>query len=53
MDVRLDAIGIVVSDLVRSVQFYRLLGVGFENPGDSPQHEAALPSGLRLMLDTE
>lgn len=53
MDVRLDAIGIVVSDLARSVQFYRLLGVGFEDPGDSPHHEATLPNGLRLMLDTE
>ena len=53
MDVRLDAIGIVVSDLARSVQFYRLLGVGFEEPGESPHHEAVLPNGLRLMLDTE
>ena len=53
MEIRLDAIGIVVADLARSVQFYRLLGVGFEDPGDSPHHEATLPNGLRFMMDTE
>ncbi len=48
----LDAIGIVASDLARSVAFYRLLGVPF--PDASDDHlEATLPNGLRLMLDTE
>jgi catechol 2,3-dioxygenase-like lactoylglutathione lyase family enzyme len=49
----LDAIGIVVSDLARSVAFYRLLGVPFGDPGEEDHLEAALPSGVRLMLDTE
>ena len=48
----LNAIGIVVSDLGRSIAFYRLLGVDF--PEDGEGHiEATLPSGTRLMLDEE
>jgi uncharacterized glyoxalase superfamily protein PhnB len=48
----LNAIGIVASDLGRSVVFYRLLGV--ELPEEGEGHiEAALPSGVRLMLDSE
>lgn len=50
---RLDAIGIVVSDLERSVAFYRLLGVAFPDPGEEDHLEATLPNGLRLMLDSE
>ncbi len=48
----LNAIGIVSSDLARSIAFYRLLGVDF--PEDGEGHiEATLPSGVRLMLDEE
>ncbi|HZQ88684.1 MAG TPA: VOC family protein [Gaiellaceae bacterium] len=48
---QLDAIGIVSADLDRSRAFYRLLGVEI---ADGDGHvEAALPNGLRLMLDTE
>jgi len=48
----LNAIGIVASDLRASIAFYSLLGVDF--PADGEGHiEATLPSGLRLMLDTE
>lgn len=46
-----DALGIVVSDLERSMSFYRLLGLEF---GEGQGHvEAALPGGTRFMLDTE
>ena len=46
----LAAIGIVSKDLGASIAFYRLLGVPFPDPhGDHV--EAALSSGLRLMLD--
>ena len=48
---QLDAIGIVSSDLGRTRAFYRLLGVEFAEGGDHV--EAALPNGLRLMVDTE
>jgi uncharacterized glyoxalase superfamily protein PhnB len=48
----LNAIGIVASDIARSIAFYRLLGVDF--PEDGEGHiEATLPSGTRLMLDSE
>jgi uncharacterized glyoxalase superfamily protein PhnB len=48
----LNAIGIVASDLGRSIAFYRQLGV--ELPDDGEGHiEATLPSGVRLMLDAE
>jgi uncharacterized glyoxalase superfamily protein PhnB len=53
---RLDAIGVVVSDLGRAIDFYRRLGIQFpEDPdleGDG-HVEATLPGGLRFMLDTE
>jgi uncharacterized glyoxalase superfamily protein PhnB len=51
---RLDAIGIVAVDMRESIRFYRLLGVEVEDPPEDPaHHEATLPSGLRLMWDTE
>ena len=46
----LNAIGIVASDLGRSVTFYRLLGVDL--PEDCEGHiEATLPAAARSMLD--
>ncbi len=48
----LNALGIVASDLGRSIAFYRLLGVDFPEDGDG-HIEATLPSGMRLMLDEE
>ena len=48
----LNAIGIVASDLGRSIAFYRLVGVDL--PEDGEGHiEATLPNGTRLMLDEE
>ena len=49
----LDAIGIVVDDLDRAREFYRLLGL--EIPADPEGHghaEVELAGGLRLMFDT-
>jgi uncharacterized glyoxalase superfamily protein PhnB len=48
---RLDAIGIVSSDLGRTRAFYRLLGIEFAEGDDHV--EATMPNGLRLMVDTE
>ncbi len=48
---RLDAIGVIVSDMTRAIGFYRLLGLEFE--GDDVHAEAPGPGGLRVMLDTE
>ena len=46
----LDAIGIVTSNMARSVQFYRLLGVNAPDATDD-HIEATLANGLRLMWD--
>ena len=48
---RLNALGIVCSDMRRSVAFYGLLGIEF--PEGNGHVEATLPSGVRLMLDSE
>jgi catechol 2,3-dioxygenase-like lactoylglutathione lyase family enzyme len=48
---QLNAIGIVVSDLARSLAFYRALGI---DVADGDGHvETTLPNGVRLMFDTE
>ena len=50
---QLNAVGIVVSDMVTSIRFYRLLGLDVpETPGEG-HVQAELPNGIRLMLDTE
>jgi uncharacterized glyoxalase superfamily protein PhnB len=49
----LNAIGIVASDMARSIAFYRLLGLEFPGDSDGGHIEAELPNGLRLMLDSE
>ena len=49
----LNAVGIVVSDMARSIDFYRLLGLDVpETPGEG-HVDAFLPNGVRFMLDTE
>ena len=54
MSPRLDVFGIVVSDMARSLAFYRLLGLEFpEGAEDEPHVEAPLPGGMRYALDTE
>ena len=49
----LNAIGIVVSDMARSIRFYRLFGLDVPETPDAPHVEARLPNGMRLMFDTE
>jgi len=51
---RLDAIGLIVSDMARAIDFYRRLGLEFDPAGADYVHaEATGPGGLRVMLDTE
>ncbi|MFI6698375.1 VOC family protein [Streptomyces sp. NPDC050509] len=51
---RLDAIGLVVSDMAASLAFYRLLGLDPPAGADTAPHaEATLPSGPRVLWDTE
>ncbi|NUK09582.1 VOC family protein [Streptomyces lunaelactis] len=54
MTPRLDAIGLVASDMAASLAFYRRLGLDIPAEADSAPHaEATLPSGLRMLWDTE
>jgi len=52
-DVRFGAIGIVVTDMGRTLAFYELLGLEFAGEVDGGHMEAVLPGGSRLMFDTE
>ena len=49
----LNAIGIVTSDLARSIRFYRLVGIDVPETPDEGHIDVVLPNGIRLMLDTE
>jgi len=50
---QLNAIGLVVSDMERSIRFYRLLGLEVpETPGEG-HVDTFLPNGVRFMLDSE
>jgi catechol 2,3-dioxygenase-like lactoylglutathione lyase family enzyme len=49
----LNAIGIAVSDLRRSLQFYRLLGLDLPEDSTEDHVEATMTNGTRLMFDTE
>ena len=50
---QLNAIGIVASDMARSISFYRLLGLEVPETPDEGHVDTFLPNGVRLMLDTE
>jgi catechol 2,3-dioxygenase-like lactoylglutathione lyase family enzyme len=53
MKPRLDAIGMVVEDMAKSLSFYRELGLEVPPEADDAPHvDAELPGGLRLMWDT-
>jgi catechol 2,3-dioxygenase-like lactoylglutathione lyase family enzyme len=50
---QLNATGIVVSNMARSIDFYRLVGLDVpETPGEG-HVDTFLPNGVRFMLDTE
>jgi catechol 2,3-dioxygenase-like lactoylglutathione lyase family enzyme len=50
---QLSATGIVVSEMERSIRFYRLLGLDVpETPGEG-HVDTFLPNGVRFMLDSE
>ena len=54
MALRLDAIGIVVTDMARALAFYRALGLTIDPAQDTEGHvEFTCENGLRLMWDTE
>jgi len=53
---RLDVVGVIVSDMDKSIAFYRRLGVKFPEPPDPEAHghvEAVLDGGIRFALDSQ
>lgn len=50
---RLNALGIVTSDMGTSIRFYRLLGVDVPETPDEGHIDTFLPNGVRFMLDSE
>ena len=50
---QLNALGIVVSDMARSIGFYRLLGLEVPETPDEGHVDTFLPNGVRFMLDSE
>src|SRR5919108_1116923 len=50
---RLNALGIVVSDMATSIRFYRLLGLDVPETADEGHVDTFLPNGVRFMLDSE
>jgi catechol 2,3-dioxygenase-like lactoylglutathione lyase family enzyme len=50
---QLNASGITVSDMARSIRFYRLLGLDVPETPDEGHVDTFLPNGFRFMLDTE
>jgi uncharacterized glyoxalase superfamily protein PhnB len=49
----LNAVGIVASDMARSLDFYRLLGLDVPQSPEEGHVNISLANGLRLMLDSE
>lgn len=49
----LDAIGLVSQNLEKSQKFYKNFDIEFSQVGGADHLEAALPNGIRLMLDSE
>ena len=50
---QLNAVGVVVSDMARSIRFYQQLGLDVPSTPDEGHVEASMPNGVRLMLDSE
>ena len=50
---QLNAIGIVSSNMARSITFYRLVGLDVPETQDEGHVDTFLPNGVRFMLDTE
>ena len=50
---QLNALGIVASNMARSIAFYRLLGLDVPDTPDEGHVDTFLPNGVRFMLDSE
>lgn len=52
MGVKLDMVGIVVSDMKRALDFYRLLGLDIPEAANDEHHVEVAGDGVRLAFDT-
>jgi uncharacterized glyoxalase superfamily protein PhnB len=50
---RLNAMGIVTSDMERSIRFYRLIGLDVPEMPEEGHIDTVLSNGVRFMLDSE
>ena len=50
---QLNAIGIVTSDMARSIAFYRLIGLDVPETPNEAHVDTSLPNGVRFIPDTE
>lgn len=50
---QLNATGITVADMARSIAFYRLLGIDLPDTPGEGHIDTLLPNGVRFMLDSE
>lgn len=53
MGVKLDLIGIVVKDMKKALDFYRVLGLEIPGSADEDKHVEVAQSGFRLAFDTQ
>ncbi|WP_243292173.1 VOC family protein [Bacillus sp. FJAT-47783] len=53
MGIKLDMVGIVVKDMKKSLDFYRLLGFTIPESENEEQHVEVEQSGFRLAFDTQ
>jgi uncharacterized glyoxalase superfamily protein PhnB len=47
-----DMVGIVVADIPRSIQFYRLVGLDFPDPGPNEPYVEVKANGYRISLNS-
>jgi uncharacterized glyoxalase superfamily protein PhnB len=49
----LNAVGIVTADMTRSLEFYRLLGLGVPDTPEAGHVNIDVENGMRVMIDSE
>jgi uncharacterized glyoxalase superfamily protein PhnB len=49
----LNAVGIVTADMARSLEFYRLLGLGVPDTPEAGHVNIEVANGMRVMIDSE
>ena len=49
----LNAVGIVTADMARSLEFYRLLGLGVPDAPEAGHVNIEVENGMRVMIDSE